>query len=442
MTLNTHLRLLADIRGASPSDPVPGRAELSEHLSQRQTETGDTALAEFAYVQQMANAKWGRERTAHFAQVLRQHRVSQKPPRKTAWGEVEALLQGLPEPWRSPIAGQISLSRQGKRVLGQTLWSAAHTLNVIRALKRWAAYCSVHGCSLVPTGSSLDAFGRHLFADREDEPSITARTVADYQARILSGITLVQPGFASTACNFVVADWRNRADQEGAVTKTGAQLVGATAIFELGFQHIDRARSSRMRGLDAARQFRNGLILAIGTALPQRARALSCLSFDSSLCLRDDDTVGIRIPASMLKLPEDRKQGAPYERSLCNPRLAAALREYQQLFRPIFDDGSAVFPSIKSRNAAISQNQIGRLTGDMTQKAFGTRISIHRLRDNVATQASETMTATGRAAATLLGHRSQTTVARHYDHSEGIQSAQEFGALLSSIRGASVDLDL
>ncbi len=442
MTLNTHLRLLANIRGSSPSDPVPVRSELSEHLSQRRSEIGETALAEFAYVQQVAKTKWGPERTAHFGQVLRQHRVSQKPPRKSAWAEAEALLQKLPEHWHSHIAGQIVLSKQGKRVLGRTLWSAAHTLNVIRALKRWAAFCSAHGCSMVPTGFSLDAFGHHLFANREDEPSITSRTVADYQSRILCGIGLVQPGFSSAACSFVVADWRNRADQEGAVTKTGAQLVGATAIWDLGFQHIENARSSPMRGSDAARQFRNGMILAIGTALPQRARALSCLSFDSSLYLQDDNTVGIRIPASMLKLPEDRKQGAPFERSLRNPRLATALQEYRQSFRPIFDDGYAVFPSIKSRNTGISEKQIGRLTGNMTEKAFGTRISIHRLRDNVATQASETMTAPGRAAAALLGHKSQSTVARHYDYSEGIQAAEEFGALLSSYQGAGVDLEL
>ncbi len=442
MTHNAHLRLLADIRGSSPSDPVPGRAELSEHLTLRQTEVGETALTEFAYVQQVAKTKWGPERTAHFGQVLRQHRVSQKPPRKSAWAEAAELLQKLPEHWHSPIAGQIALSKQGKRVLGRALWSAAHTLNVIRALMRWAAFCSTHGCSMVPTGSSLEAFGHHLLADREDEPSIASRTVADYQSRILSGIGLVQPGFLSAACSFVVADWRNKGDQEGAATKTGAQLVGATAIWNLGFQYIDNARSSPMRGLDAARQFRNGLILAIGIALPQRVRALSCLSFDSSLCLRDDNTVGIRIPASMLKLPEDRKQGAPYERSLCNPRLAEALQEYRQSFRPIFDDGCAVLPSIKSRNTAVSEKQIGRLTGNMTEKAFGIRISIHRLRDNVATQASETMTATGRAAAALLGHRSQATVACHYDHSEGIQAAEEFGALLSSYQGADVDLDL
>ncbi|WP_425085772.1 hypothetical protein [Ruegeria profundi] len=442
MTLNTHLRLLADIREALPDGPIPGRAELSEHLSRRQTEIGETALAEFAYVQQVAKTKWGPERTAHFGQVLRQHRVSQKPPRETAWGEAETLLQKLPEHWHRLIAAQIALSKQGKRVLGRTLWSASHTLNVIRALKRWAAFCSTQGCSMVPTGSSLDAFGRYLFADPEDGQTVGAGTIADYQSRILSGIGLTQPGFSSAACSFVVADWRNRADQEGAVTKTGAQLVGATAIWDLGFQHIENARSSQMRGLDSARQYRNGLILAIGTALPQRARALSCLSFGSSLYLQDDNSVGIRIPASMLKLPEDRKQGAPYERSLRNPRLAAVLQEYRQSFRPIFDDGGAVFPSIKSRNTAISEKQIGRLTGNMTEKAFGTRISIHRLRDNVATQASETMTAPGRAAAALLGHKSQSTVARHYDYSEGIQAAEEFGALLSTYQAAGVDLEL
>lgn len=442
MTANDHLRLLAGIRSAKPGDPIPGRAELSAHLRWRMDDVGDKALAEFAHVQRVAAEKWGAERTAHFGQVLRSHRVTPKAPRKTAWTRTEEALRNLPAPWRQPVAEHIALSRQGKRVKGRTLWSAAYTQSVISALKRWEEYCAFNVRSLTPTGAALDAFGHHITTKTGAEQPVMTRSAADYMERILSGMTLAQPGFSSAACDFVVADWRDRATKEGPGTKTGAQLIGASTIYALGFQHIGVARAKPMRGLHAALQFRNGLILAIGTALPQRARALSCFAFDSTLTLPDHETIRVCIPASMLKLPEDRKQGAPFERTFRNAPLAAALLEYRQSFRPIFDDGRALFPSVKSQNAAISEAQIGRLTGNMTEKAFGVRIPIHRLRDNAATEASETMAGGGRAATSLLGHNSSATVARHYDHSEGVGAAQEFGSYLKSCQGACVELDI
>ncbi len=436
MTRNTHLHLLAEIHSATECAPVPGRAQLSAHLQRRIEEVGEKALAEFAHVQREAARTWGAERTAHFGQILRKHRVASKPARKTAWARAEEALSHLPAPWRQPITDHLALSRQGKRVKGYRLWSAAYAQSVISALRIWADYCASNDLDPTPTGATLDAFGRHVLA------KATTGTAADYMDRILSGMALVQPGFASTACDFVAEDWRNRAQHEGPSTKTGAQLVGASAIFELGFRHIDEACARPMRGQHAARQFRNGLILALGTALPQRARALSCLAFDSTLVLLDAETLGVRIPASMLKLPEDRKQGAPFERSFRNAPLAAALQEYRQSFRPIFDGGAALFPSVLSRNSAISEAQIGRLTGDMTKGAFGVRVPIHRLRDNVATEASESLSGGGLAAATLLGHKSQATTARHYDHSEGGRAVKEFGVLLASHQEGTVYLDL
>ena len=442
MTANDHLRLLADIRSATPGDPIPGRAELSAHLRGRMGDVGAKALAEFAHVQRVAAEMWGAARTAHFGQVLRSHRVTPKTRRKSAWTRAEEALRHLPAPWRQPVAEHIALSRQGKQVKGRTLWSAAYAQSVISALKRWADKCASDGLDLTPTGAALDAFARHVITGTGLGHPVTTRSAADYVERILNGYALIKPGFSSAACDFVVADWRERANAEGPGTKTGAQMVGASTIYDLGFQHIDEARARPMRGLHAARQFRNGLILAIGTALPQRARALSCLAFDSTLTLPDAKTIRVCIPASMLKLPEDRKQGAPFERTFRNVPLAAALLEYRQSFRPIFDDGRALFPTVTSQNAAISEAQIGRLTGNMTEKAFGVRIPIHRLRDNAATEASETLAGGGRAATSLLGHKSPATVARHYDHSEGIGATQEFGGFLASHQGTGVGLDI
>ncbi|WP_201722493.1 hypothetical protein, partial [Sulfitobacter sp. HI0129] len=91
---------------------------------------------------------------------------------------------------------------------------------------------------------------------------------------------------------------------------------------------------------------------------------------------------------------------------------------------------------------AISEGQIGRLTGDLTARAFGVRVSIHRLRDNVATEASEHLTSGGRAATALLGHRSERTVQRYYDHSTGLASAQEFVDMIEGQRSLDVELKL
>ena len=96
---------------------------------------------------------------------------------------------------------------------------------------------------------------------------------------------------------------------------------------------------------------------------------------------------------------------------------------------------------MKSPGTAISEGQIGRLAGNMTERAFGVRISIHRVRDNVATEAAEHIQGGSRAAATLLRHQDVATTAR-YDHSEGVHAAEAFGAYVMGERSKGVDLDI
>src|SRR5690606_12423066 len=123
--------------------------------------------------------------------------------------------------------------------------------------------------------------------------------------------------------------WRERAALTGATAKTGAQLVGASRLYNLGFDLIEAARARPVRGLHAAKDFRNGLIFAIGTALPQRARALSALDFGSTLMLLDATTLHVRIPACMLKLREADKDGPAFDVVFRNDRLAAVLAEHR-----------------------------------------------------------------------------------------------------------------
>jgi hypothetical protein len=434
--MNDHLKLLADIHQSGSETMPPSYDILRSHLEKRQKEIGAKAFVEFAHVQTVAATIWGAERTSHFAMLLREARVSPKAPRKTTWEQTDALLSRLPDAWSPAMSAHIKISKGGKRVKGERIWSAAHSLNVIRALLRWSDFCAAAGCSLIPTGSILDSYAKSI------SKRATRRTVSDYIDRILSGLSIVAPGFQSASCDYVACDWAEQAAQDGATTKKGSQLVGATCLYDLGFESMDSARRRKVRGIHAAKDFRNGILLAIAAALPQRARALSALQFDKTLFLLDAYAIEIKIPATMLKLPEDRKDGEPFHRVFSSKKLSTALEEYRRAYRPLFDNGTFLFPSIMSPGASISEKQIGRLVGDMTQEAFGVRVSIHLVRDNVATEACEYLGSKGRGGAVLLGHSDEQTTQRHYDHSTGIATAQEFLALIDKQRRLSVNLNL
>ena len=70
------------------------------------------------------------------------------------------------------------------------------------------------------------------------------------------------------------------------------------------------------------------------------------------------------------------------------------------------------------------------------------RIPIHRLRDNLATEAAETLAGGGLAATALLRHRDSAIMARHYDHADGLRAAQVFAAGIDRRRSRPTDLDL
>lgn len=441
--MNTHLALLRRLRAASPLDEVPTRKALSVHLARRVDDVGAPALAEFAYLQMVAAKIWGAERTAHFARVLRDARVSPKALDQCPWQNAERLAGLLPVEWQAALLEQIAISRKGRAVFGRTIWSADYTKAVLAALGRWAAYCGSQGQDSVPTATSLDAYGRHLIRPDGDDQPITTGTAADYLQRIVAGLSVATRGqLRSNACDFVVADWRERSRVEGASTKTGSQLVGASALYGFGFRLMAEANARPMRGLEAAKIFRNGLIFAVGAALPERARALTWLEFDRTLKLIDGSHIHINLPGEALKYPEARKAQEGYDVIFENSGLAEALHAYREDFRPLFDDGLHLFPSVHGKPGAITSAHLGRLTGDITEREFGVRIPIHRLRDNVATEASEHLIGGAYAAKTLLRHVDEAITRRHYDHSEGLKAAREFDDFIEKRRKVFAELIL
>ncbi|TDK43838.1 hypothetical protein [Antarcticimicrobium luteum] len=91
---------------------------------------------------------------------------------------------------------------------------------------------------------------------------------------------------------------------------------------------------------------------------------------------------------------------------------------------------------------AITSKHLGRLTGNLTEREFGVRIPIHRLRDNVATEASENLIGGAYAAKTLLRHVDESITGRHYDRSEGLKAAAEFEDFVERRRTVTTELIL
>ena len=151
--------------------------------------------------------------------------------------------------------------------------------------------------------------------------------------------------------------------------KTGAQLVGASTIYDLGTELIESARAQGPRGLLAARDYRNGLLLSTAAAVPQRARALSHFDIGKTIILLERPYLHVRLQGRALKLREYEKDHAEYDRVLKNAVLWDAIDEYRRVFRPLFDTGSAMFPSLFEVNATVSSAQLGRLVGNLTETA-------------------------------------------------------------------------
>jgi integrase len=259
----------------------------------------------------------------------------------------------------------------------------------------------------------------------------------------MAGLAVATGGrFRSDACDFVVADWRERARAQGATTKSGSQLVGASALYGFGFRVMAEANACPMRGIRAATLFRNGLILAVGAALPERARALTWLEFDRTLTLIDRTHIHVDLPGKALKYPEARKAREGYDVVFENRGLAEALHAYRADFRHIFDDGLHLFPSVHGKSGAITSKHLGRLTGALTEREFGVRIPIHRVRDNVATEASENLIGGAYAAKTLLRHVDDSVTRRHYDRSEGLKATDEFEDFIETRRKVTAELIL
>lgn len=412
----------------------PSRHEIETFLADASNLCGDhRAATDLSHVQAAAPVLWGIPNASMIGIVLRQRRCTSKAPKKSKDDAARMMIGQLPTAWQPGLIDRLS-SEPGRP---KAKWSADYTLAVAQAMVRWIRWCENLGQVVRPAGVSFNAYACDLSDD-----GVSSRSAADYLGRIQSGYGTVEPGFYSQACDHVIFRLRARGKNEGRPTKTGDQLVGASTIFDLGMEIIEDARRRGPRGLHVARDYRNGLLLSTAAAVPQRARALSHFDFGRSVILLEFPYIRIRLPGKALKLREHMKDHVEYDKVFKIPDLWAAIEEFQRLYRPLFDNGTALFPSIHDIGTAISSAQLGCLVGNLTERHLKVRISIQRVRDNVATEASEELRGGGYLAPALLNHRNAATTMASYDHAQGMAAAREHAEFVTLRRSLTAKLRL
>ncbi|SFQ12375.1 hypothetical protein [Tranquillimonas alkanivorans] len=424
-------RALAQWSGAARTALSP--ADWRDFLDWLRTERGDAAAWRLAdRLAPLVLARWGRETATGLAIALREARCSEAGPARTAWDGAKTAISGLPDDWQAPLLAVLERSRAAEGHLVRpgsgALLSAATLRGVGYSLQAWHRYCAGRGSASRPTATGFETWA----ADMEKDGR-ALRTISGGLCDVLIGWRLITPGDDLRAAEWVSSDWTERAMQSAPPTKRAAGTVPATEIFRLGLRLFEEADAAPLPTPSAAAAARNALLLIVAAALPQRARALSHLDSALSFRLLEDPLIRVRLPGYALKRRETQKAmaRAGFHATLENPALWDVVHRYLSVHRPLLDDGTGLWPSLRRRGKRLDPGRLGEIIGDLTEEHLKTRVSIHRVRDAVGTEATEELPQGGRIAPVLLGHRDPRTTARHYDHSEGLAATRAWAAVAS-----------
>lgn len=239
---------------------------------------------------------------------------------------------------------------------------------------------------------------------------------------------------------FVMAQYLG--EKHLAATKTASQIVGASNIYALGRAQFVEAKQRRFIWTEAAIQARDGVLLMLAVALGLRAEALAALIFGRTLILGRCPQIILDLPGAALKMRQRDKGRSRLRDEFSNLELWHILHDYRTHFRPLFDSGDAVFPSKLALGNGLSSGRLSNIMGRLTEEHLGARITLHRVRDNVATEAVEEMAAGLSVAAGVLRHKDHRTTEKHYIRQQGRVAMAQLATLTDAARGKRTRLKL
>jgi hypothetical protein len=387
-----------------------------------------SGYARFSIFQISAGLGWGPETSAHLARTLRASRVTKKNKPADRWTRAAGAVAKLPAAWKPSFEALLAVSRDAPRSRATLIWSAARIEAVASALRRFSGFAAKKNLKPVPTASLFQSWAEHVV-----ENGAAAITAAAYCSRVIDGFERVlTPGTVYDAAAAVADRWAVRADDEPQRKGKASRIVPASEIDALGFKLMAQAEAAPLRRISEATLYRDGLLLAVAATLPERARALSALEFDVTVFLEGDGVIRFAIPGEHLKLAERRKARRGFHARIRRPSLHRALARWRDVYRPMFDDGLGLWPSRHDMEHGLTEGSLGMLGSKITKARLGRSISLHLIRDCVATEIVESDPIGGPVRAQgVLRHKDPRITSDFYIHADGLVVSTGWQAAVS-----------
>lgn len=377
---------------------------------------------------------WGDDAGAIVTRHVRDIQLRVEVTLKSEWDAVRGAVAHLPAAWRVPFDDFVTRCETDPP---DDVLSPFTLKGMAEALSGWARFRR-GDISRPLTGAELTEYAEHLA-----DAGVWVSAVRSAVTKIYMSYThILTPGFRSGACQAVLRDLKGRAETAGPCRKNPAQIVPATLLYKTGQEMMAEAQAGSSHDMQAATLYRNGLLLTVAAALPLRRRALASLDLATSFRLEERPVIRIDIPGHYLKLRHAEKDYRRYRAQLTSQVVWDAVDVWRKRFRPMFDDGTALWPSMRVRGEALVADVLGQVFGETTAERIGVWVPIHRIRDCAATECIEELEHGAGWAQHLLNHRSAQTATRFYDHSTGVAVSREFGQLVAARRSDPVDLIL
>jgi len=203
------------------------------------------------------------------------------------------------------------------------------------------------------------------------------------------------------------------------------RLVITEVLVECGLTLMAEAESSAtLSGLAKARQFRNGLMVAMLAIHPIRLKNFASLEIGRNL-VKIDGWWWIVLSAT------ETKESRPDERRIDNliaPSLETYLRKHRPLLEGRHAKSNGLWLSLNGNPMTYHAvaNAVTRSAGEAT----GVAVSPHMFRSAAASSAAVHAGYSPHLASALLHHRDRRVTEEHYNRASSLSAANDFGRLI------------
>ena len=221
-------------------------------------------------------------------------------------------------------------------------------------------------------------------------------------------------------------DWQTSVQRCARPRDKRAKMVDPTCLWQLGLALMDSA-FEQPRPLEAARQYRDGLIIALLIARPLRRGSFAALEIGTHLLKA---ATGYVIELS----GEDTKNGQPIDFQV-PADLASYIDRYVADVRPQFG-GHAETRALwlSSKGGRLGDDAIYDIVSRRTEAAFGIAIHPHLFRDIAATAIARANPDALGLARDLLTHTNVETTANFYTQAKTSEASRRYAEIIESRR--------